>query len=79
MIKVDANSLKNQPLAIDACIILKPLAVTVTASKPKGRSDVPSIPKRISFSVLFYIDHLNRNYQASYRFPKNIPNYGIAA
>ena len=48
-IRIDANLLKNQPLAIDACIILKPSAVTATASKPKERSNVLSIPKTISF------------------------------
>lgn len=49
MTRIDANSLKNLPLAIDACIILKPLAVTATASKPTERSDVPSRLKRINF------------------------------
>ena len=48
-IRIDANSLKNQPLAIDACIILKPSAVTATASKPRESSDVLSNLKTINF------------------------------
>jgi hypothetical protein len=53
MIRIDANSLKNQQLAIDACIILKPSAVTVTASRPRESSDVPPISKEISFNAFY--------------------------
>ena len=53
MISADANSPKNQRLAIDACIILKPSAVTATASKPRESSDVISILKTINISALY--------------------------
>ena len=60
-IRIDANSLKNQLLAIDACIILKPSAVTATASKPRESSDVPSILKTINFSTLYRSAELRRS------------------
>ena len=53
MIRINANLLKNQPSAIDACIILKLSTVTATARRPRESSDVPLIPKRISASALY--------------------------
>ena len=53
MTRVSANSLKNQPSAIDACIILKPSADTVTARRPRESSGVPTVPMQIRFSALY--------------------------
>ena len=52
-IRGDANSLKNQPLAIDACIISKPLAVIATVRRPNGNSDTALIPKRMIASGFY--------------------------
>ena len=53
MIRVSANSPKNQPSAIDACITLKPSADTVTARRPRESSGVPTVPMRIRFNALY--------------------------
>ena len=52
-IRGDANSLKNQPLAIDACIISKPSAVIATVRRPNGNSDTALIPKRMIASGFY--------------------------
>ena len=55
MINKDANSPKNQQSAIDACIILKPSAVTVTANRPRESLEILLKSKWNSFSACLRI------------------------